>query len=257
MSLSWNQHLFAKTTDSRTSQREFCALTHLGPGMVTVVSHLPDEGTLFLEFVEPGYDLGFIANTDDDLAIEIIAQLIVEMQSTQTTEDVGYAQIILPHLREILAPLVRIRDGRLPSGISHRALALGRELVSEESSSTLILHGDLHPGNVLWDERSTRWRVIDPHGWVGDQVFEAVVSLCVPGGLGVPGDARGSDPVPIIRQLDRRISLICEITGFDRDRLTAWTFVGAALAEARMIEHHNLVHGAALALAEGLHDRIR
>jgi len=257
MSLSREQHLFMKTTDSRTSQREFCALKHLGPGMVTVVDHLPDEGTLFLELVEPGYDLGFIASTDDDLAIEILAQLIVEMQSLQTVEEVGYAQTILPHLREVMAPLRRIRDDRLPSGFTQRALAMGKELVAEESSSTLVLHGDLHPGNVLWDAGSRRWRVIDPHGWVGDQVFEAVVSLCVPGGLGVLGDARGCDPVSIIRRLDRRISIICEMTGFDRDRLNAWTFVGAVIAEARMLEHHNLVHGAALALAEGLHDRTR
>jgi streptomycin 6-kinase len=241
-----------KTTDPRTSQRELCALRNLGPGMVTVMSHRAHSGSLQLERIDPGTDLRMVAQGDDEASIAIIAQLIVEMQSQQTSAEVGFARSVLPDLGGVLTPLVQIHDSRIPSVLSGRALTMGRELVSDESASVLILHGDLHPGNVLWDERCARWRVIDPHGWVGDPIFEAVVALCVPDGLGVTGDARGCDPAPILDRLDRRVSVISEITGFDRDRLTAWAFVGAVIAEARMIERHNLVHGAALAMAEGL-----
>ena len=51
---------------------------------------------------------------------------------------------------------------------------------------------------------------------------------------------------------ERRIAILAETTGFDRDRIRAWAFTAAVIAELWMVEDHDLVHGAPLALAEAL-----
>ncbi len=246
--------LVVKTSPPASAQREFTALTQLGPGMVEVLEH--GDGVLYLERINPGRSLDSSIDSDD-VVHETIGHLIVEMQSHQLhyRDQCEPMSVDLPKLAQVLAPLQEVTDERLPVDLVRRALALGRELTAGPAARHLVIHGDLHAGNILWDANRQRWRVIDPHGWVGDPVFEAVVSLCEPQGLGVEGDARGSDPVPLVARLRRRLSILCEITGFDRDRLESWAFVGAVIAEARMLVHHNLVHGAPLALAQGLLDR--
>lgn len=239
-----------KTADPASTQRECIALTHLGPGVVDVLEY--GEGVLSLERIRPGHALRESIRNDDDVH-EIIGRLILELQEIQPSGSLRPVE--LPLLAEVLTPLHRMSNGRLPDHLTQRALAMGRELATDDTVVPLVVHGDLHAGNILWDSGRERWRVIDPHGWVGDPVFEAVVSLCEPQGLGVIGDARGCDPVPLVARLNRRLSILCEITGFERERLESWAFVGAVIAEARMLVHHDLVHGAPLALAEGLLDR--
>jgi hypothetical protein len=50
----------------------------------------------------------------------------------------------------------------------------------------------------------------------------------------------------------RRAAIYDEVTGYDEERLRAWGLVGCVIAELWMIESHDLVHGAPLAVAEVL-----
>ena len=94
--------------------------------------------------------------------------------------------------------------------------------------------------------------MIDPHGWVGDPAFEAAALLANPRGLVEGGDARGMDGRELAVKARRRAEVYAEATGYDVDRLRAWGFVGCVIAELWMIESHDLVHGAPLAVAEAL-----
>jgi streptomycin 6-kinase len=254
MAIDIQPNMVVKTSHPTSALREFTALTRLGPGMVEVLKH--GDGVLYLERINPGRSLDSSIDSDD-VVHETIGHLIVEMQSHQLQhrDQCEPTSVDLPKLAQVLVPLQEVNDERLPAYLVRRALALGRELTAGPAARHLVVHGDLHAGNILWDAGRDRWRIIDPHGWVGDPVFEAVVALCAPQGLGIDGDARGSDPAPLVARLNRRVSILCDVTGFDRYRLEAWAFVGAVIAEARMLAQHDLVHGAPLALAEGLHDQ--
>ena len=80
------------------------------------------------------------------------------------------------------------------------------------TSATLLVHRDLHYGNVLAGRREP-WQAIDPMPVAGDPEF---------------GVAR-----LLLRRFDeggraglrRRLDAIVEIAGLDRDRTTAWTLV--------------------------------
>jgi streptomycin 6-kinase len=114
----------------------------------------------------------------------------------------------------------------------------------------VVLHGDLQHFNVL--NSGEGWRAIDPHGWFGDPAFEAAALVANPRGLVEGGDARGMDGRDLASRARRRTGIYAEATGYDVDRLRAWGFVGCVIAELWMIESHDLVHGAPLAVAETL-----
>ena len=51
------------------------------------------------------------------------------------------------------------------------AAAVARSLLAEQTD-VMPLHGDLHHENILCDEAG-QWRAIDPHGLIGDPVYDA------------------------------------------------------------------------------------
>ena len=140
-------------------------------------------------------------------------------------------------------------DARLPASTVDAAKGLFADLVAGDTAM-VVLHGDLQHFNVL--NAGGPWCVIDPHGWVGDPAFEAAALLANPRGLVEGGDARGMDGHELAVKARRRADIYAETTGYDVDRLRAWGFVGCIIAELWMIESHNLVHGAPLAVAEVL-----
>ncbi|MCW2951902.1 MAG: aminoglycoside resistance protein [Conexibacter sp.] len=85
----------------------------------------------------------------------------------------------------------------------------------------MLLHGDLHPGNVL-DGGPTRGLVaIDPRPCTGDPAFDAVDWIL--------WRADGRDAI------ERRIAALAPAAGVEADRLRAWcaalaTIVAVALA---------------------------
>ena len=122
-----------------------------------------------------------------------------------------------------------------------------------ERTPRVVLHGDLQHLNVL--NTGEGWRAIDPHGWVGDPAFEAAALLANPRGLVEGGDARGMDGRRLAERSGRRAEIYAEVTDYDLDRLRAWGLVGCVIAELWMLESHDLVHGAPLAVAQVLLDQ--
>jgi streptomycin 6-kinase len=91
------------------------------------------------------------------------------------------------------------------------AVAALRELPSSTEPPTL-LHQDLHGGNVLRD--GDGWRAIDPKPLVGDPAFDAASLL---------RDRRWllAEPGSVAR-LRRRLDVLAEELGLDRERLRLW-----------------------------------
>ncbi len=250
------RYVVVKTGRRVDLRREARALTGLGSTAVELIDIVEIDATaaeLITGRVLPGDDLRPLARVDDDTATRIVAELITAMRIGQNAE--ADATSPLPRLDGVLEPLRRCRDPRLPAALRDAALRLGEELVS--SPDECVLHGDLQHRNIARQVHGDahQWKVIDPHGWLGDACFETVAVLVAPESLLLGSDvidARGMSGAPLVRRTRRRIDIIAEVTGDDRDRVFAWALAGAVIAEARMLDEYDLVHGAPLALAQTL-----
>lgn len=237
-------YVVVKAGDVEQRRREAVALRAFdGDAATSVVEHDLDLGLLVTERLLPGDDTRPLARADDDAATREVAALAARLHSRQ----VGVAD--LPHLREISAAFERSADPRIPEGLIADARRIFLELMADVVDP-VVLHGDLQHLNVL--NTGGGWRAIDPHGWIGDPAFEAAALVANPRGLVEGGDARGMDGRELAGKARRRAEVYAEVTGYDTDRLRCWGFVGCVIAELWMIESHNLVHGAPLAVAEAL-----
>jgi streptomycin 6-kinase len=94
---------------------------------------------------------------------------------------------------------------------------LGGTLAAELARSQgeqVVLHQDLHGGNVLRAERSP-WLAIDPKPLVGEREFD-LASLI-----------RDTRERIDERRVRRRLDLLSELLGLDRERMRCWAIVHA------------------------------
>ncbi|MFB8002812.1 aminoglycoside phosphotransferase family protein [Nocardia sp. NPDC056000] len=109
-------------------------------------------------------------------------------------------------------------DHPIPSTVLDAALATLRELGPDQPG--LLVHGDLHDGNILASEREP-WLAIDPKGHIGDPAQDALNVIRSPrfeSLLRAP-DLRAG----VLRLLD----IYCAAAEIDIDRARRWTQAGA------------------------------
>lgn len=237
------QHVVVKAGLAEDRDREARALRAFGSGATDVIAHDRDLGLLVTRRVLPGDDIRPLARLDDDAATREIALLAAALHRQQGSGE-G-----LPPLRDIAAAFDAPRDDRLPSHLVDSARRVVEDLLAGPTPS-VVLHGDLQHFNVL--NTGEGWCAIDPHGWLGDPAFEVAALLANPRALVEAGDARGMDGRDLATRSRRRAEIYADVTGYDLARLRAWGFAGCVIAELWMLESHDLVHGAPLAVAEAL-----
>ncbi len=212
---------------------------------------------LLLERILLGDDLRPMAATDDDAATATAGAAYARMHQAIAGQNRPRE---LPELREASAAFTTYWSR--PDTGTGSAPPLPRELVVRAQSiltdltvpdpTDIVLHGDAHHQNLIrhgiGDERD-HWRVIDPHGWWGDPTFDAVALM-----LNLHGSLEMSRRThqDLRTQAQRRAAILAETAGLDRDRLLAWTFVGAIIAELWCLQDHGFVQGGPLKLAESL-----
>ncbi len=89
----------------------------------------------------------------------------------------------------------------------------------------VILHGDLHHGNVL-DFGARGWLAIDPKGVSGERGYDFANIFCN------PDAATATAPGRLARQAD----IVAEAAGIDRARLLMWVLAYAGLSAAWSME---------------------
>jgi streptomycin 6-kinase len=131
------------------------------------------------------------------------------------------------------------RHGRpLDRALLHRAIGWIGELLYAPDGPPVVVHQDLHGGNVLlaargsspsavapgppplWGRAGGQWLAIDPKPLVGERAFD-VASLL--------RDRRGelaADPAPV-RRIRRRLDQLAEALDLDRERMRRWAVVHA------------------------------
>lgn len=183
-----------------------------GDGMVALLAEDPDRGAFLLERAEPGEPLAVLHRTDDDAATRVGAEVGLRLHRPAP------AGAVFPTVEEWAAEAFRdLRErhgggtGALPADVVDRAEREHAELVAS-AAPAVVLHGDLHHDNVLSSDRG--WLAIDPHGVLGEPAYEVGALLRNPVGVGLRPDLRAL--------LDRRVAILAEAYGIDRERVRAW-----------------------------------
>ncbi len=201
-----------------------------GQGIVRLLDADPEQGCLLLEHLKPGTPLSEL--NDDAKATSIAARVMSQLWRPVPP---GH---LFPSVADWASGLGKLRQrfdgttGPLPRRLVEEAESRFAELISSMGASVL-LHGDLHHGNILAAERQP-WLAIDPKGVVGEPAYEVGALL------------RNLAPhfaveAPPGRILERRMCQLAEELGFDRERLRAWGLAQAVLSAWWSVEDHG--HG--------------
>jgi len=185
-----------------------------GSGAARLLEADPDIGALLTERLDPGAMLVDVAQSDDNTATVIAADVLRQLWRP-LPERYG-----LRPLESWCAAYERNRAALsggaagFPAALFQRADAMRRDLLAS-TDTPVVLHGDLHHFNILRAQRAD-WLAIDPKGLAGDRCFDVCQFLRNP--HEVPPSVNG-----------RRLDIFCAELGLDRERTKAWCFVHAVL----------------------------
>ncbi|HLK24475.1 MAG TPA: aminoglycoside phosphotransferase family protein [Caulobacteraceae bacterium] len=121
------------------------------------------------------------------------------------------------------------RDG----GVFAEAWPVAERLLSEPRDE-VVLHGDLHHGNVL-DGGDRGWLAIDPKGLIGERGFEFANLFRNPTGEVALAPGR----------LARQVRIVAAAADLEPARLLAWIYTYAVLGASWSLEHGNQSEAAA------------
>ncbi|MER5424305.1 aminoglycoside phosphotransferase family protein [Streptosporangium roseum] len=191
-----------------------------GDGVVRLLDHDPDTGTMLLERLDAARPLSSVA--DDDAAMQILAELMARLVAVPAPQGLRHlADITAAMLDEVPRAVPALRDPA-EQRLVHICAAAVAELIGEPGDR--LLHWDLHYDNVLAGQREP-WLAIDPEPLAGDPGFDLWPAL----------DSRWEEAVvatgDVTRAVLRRFDLLTEVLGLDRQRATGWT-LGRVLQNA-------------------------
>lgn len=212
-----------KTEPKRTGEDEFLTgidalVLYAGRGMVRMLEVDRDQRIVLMERIVPGDPLW---HRPIGRAVEAVAWVMAQLRTAPPD------QRLFPDVRAYHRAWpnhVRLYGG--PGPIDADLFELGERLFLElcdSSTAPVVLHGDLHYGNVLSSDRE-RWSAIDPKGVSGEPCYEvgALFRNRVDELYGSP------DPVHAMRW---RVEAVADLTGFDRERIRLWALAQAVLSE--------------------------
>jgi streptomycin 6-kinase len=178
-----------------------------GRSSVRLLDFDEPRGILLLERLLPGERLSTLS--DDEEATRIAARVMRELWR--------------PLPPDHTFPMVQswaegLRTGPLPPRLVGMAESLFRDLIAS-SEPAVLLHGDLHHFNILSAQRQP-WLAIDPKGVAGELAYE-------PGAL-----LRNPSPQLCLNAevQRRRVTVLCEELGLDRQRIVGWAVAQAVLS---------------------------
>jgi streptomycin 6-kinase len=252
--LSYNFVSFAKRGDdkvvlkigvpNRELTSEMAAL-HLfnGEGACRLIDYDEEKGFLLLERLQSGVMLAAIE--DDEKATHIAAEVMSKIWRTLESDSSMHSQGVLSETQEQdpgLQKFIKLSDWfdglkRLRATFNGGTGPLNEKLVDRvehsvkeffaENHQPVLMHGDFHHFNILSSERG--WVVIDPKGVIGPAGYEVGPLLINPWGDLLSGNN--------YRQMTtRRIDILHERLGFERERIREWGLAHAVLSAWWSIE---------------------
>ena len=259
--LSYNFVAFAKRGDDNvvlkigvprdelTSEIMALRLFH-GEGACRLIDADEERGFLLLERLNPGE---MLATTKDDeeatrIAADVMQKIWRPVESArslaETRKQVSGLQSFI-RLSDWFDGLKRLRvmfnggTGPLTQKLVERAERSAKDFLTE-NQQPVLMHGDFHHFNILSSERG--WFIIDPKGVIGPACYEVGPLLMNPW----PDLIHRNHYRGMTR---RRIDILHERLGFERERIREWGLAHAVLSAWWSIED-NTGWEYALAFAE-------
>src|SRR5438093_3313628 len=212
-----------KAEPDRAGEDEFqsgidALVLYAGRGMVRVLRTDRKERIVLMEKVVPGEPLW---REPIERALEAAASVMSKLRS-RPPDRPAFPDVRAYH--HAWPNHIRLYGG--PGPIDADLFEMGERLfldLCESSAEPVVLHGDLHYGNVLSSERDG-WLAIDPKGVTGEPCYEV-------GDLfrnRVDELYETADPVQAMRG---RVEQVADLTGFDAERVRRWALAQAVLSE--------------------------
>jgi streptomycin 6-kinase len=182
-----------------------------------------DGDALLLERAEGARSLAeYARNGRDDEATQIICDVVAELHAPRAKP--------LPDLISLdqwfaaLWPAAATHGG-VGGGVLLHSAKVARSLL-DEPRDVGVLHGDIHHDNIL-DFGLRGWLAIDPNRLIGERGFDYANLFCNP-------DLSDPSPPVAIRaeRFLRRLDIVVERAGIERQRLLAWILAWAGLSAA-------------------------
>ncbi len=186
-----------------------------GEGMVRVYES--EAGAILLERLDPGNELvKLVRDGNDESATEILAHVVNQLANHNAPEGCATVYDWAGGFDRYL----NTADKQLPASLVHKAHDVYRRLALS-SSRPMLLHGDLHHYNVLFDAKRG-WVAIDPKGVVGELEYEVGAILRNP--CEQPDFFTSRDVI------ERRLRILTDLLQLDYQRSLEWSFAQAVLS---------------------------
>jgi len=203
-----------------------------GDGAVRLLESEPATYELLLEPCTPGRPLWDIADETQrvGIATSLMRRLWREVDDSEfiTLDTMASSWADITERRLITMELPWVSEP------IERGIDLLRTLPFADDRSVL-LHQDLHPGNILAAEREP-WLVIDPKPVVGDPAFDPVQLLV---------QASGHTPEPPEADvIVGRMASLADRLGLDAERIGLWAIARCAEWSMWSFDHGNTVDAA-------------
>jgi streptomycin 6-kinase len=184
-----------------------------GLGAPHLIDDAPDEHALLMEQCAPGTPLCDV--DDPETIVDVGAEVLSRLWRADTD---GHGFEPLTAIGDWFADLVEERRDRFgavtPVDPDLTRLAIDHlRTLPRTADRQVLLHHDLHPGNILFDE-GRGWLAIDPKPQVGDPAFDPVQLV-----LQSSDPLDDADPSRTVRRRVERLAVLLEL---DPDRLAAW-----------------------------------
>jgi len=205
--------------------------TYAGDGAVRLIASEPETFELLVERCTPGSDLW---ERPDRERIEAVSSLMRRLWRKAPPRRFGDLGSLTSRWSAVTAR--RLMTLEVPWDT--RPIERGVDLLQTLSLGTatpVLLHQDLHPGNVLAAEREP-WLVIDPKPVVGDPAFEPVQLLVQQAGR--IGEPPGPDGV------QARLELIAGAVDLDPTRIGLFALARCAEWSMWSYERGNIIDAA-------------
>ena len=203
-----------RTADGRSAVLKICRSEHEhlvlrrwnGDGAVRLLRADPHRRALLLERARQGS----LESLSDVEACDVVAALYRRLH-VPTMPQLTLLSSLLDQWADDFAGLPR--NAAIPHRLVEQAISLCRELAADADG--VVLHGDLHYGNVLAADREP-WLAISPKPLNGDAHFEVAPMLW----------HRWEELASNVRfGVQRRFYALVDAAGFDEDRARAYVVV--------------------------------
>jgi streptomycin 6-kinase len=189
-----------------------------GEGACKLLDHDDEKHWMLLERLNPGVMLA--ALQDDEQATHIAAQVMKKIWRPALQDDVFIRLSDWFDGLKKLRPMFNGGTGPFNEKILERVERSVGDFFAE-NRQPVLMHGDFHHFNILSSARG--WLVIDPKGVIGPACYEVGPLLINPWG----------DILSVTRYrrvMKRRIDILHEHLGFERERIREWGLAHAVLS---------------------------